>query len=1366
MALLGRDGEGETTERQYAAMAEKLGRKLEAGLGGGKAQLLKALKDVSDALGRVGQGEHSTEMKTLPNVLVLKALLNHSDKDVRLYTALCLSDVLRIFAPREPYEDDETLKGVYSAFLDALHHLDDPSKSAFICAQALLQNIATIGLCVPMLDLECEGADSLVVELFQVLFKTISPMNSPLVEEDVTKVLSTMLEEAEEVSPEVLHTILERLVQPCKGENPAAHTLACNLIRKSENTLQISVQHFLTDALSTQRCGTGELDHPPLCRRYADILEAVAITDSTSLVTVWPIIMDELQSDDTEVRTRAVKLFGRILAAPGCTVARDFGHYLQQFLRRFDDRKTEIRVEMAKWGSSFLLGFGDEDVSVAKEVVGHFNSGLGDWEEKVRLATVSAVCDVAEALPRLVDVELLRLVGVRMRCKKNSVRQLVLKRLASVYRAYVARYADADPPQSESERFDWIPSHLFKGCAVPDIRHHIVEPILADLFPPRLSMERRSFFWLHAIRKQDKNASRTFTFLMRNKLHVQTCMRDYLTIRQKHRASQQSQSPGDGVSGEKISDELSHNFVAVGQNFPDPGKAASCMERLHAMKDGNIFRGLSSLLKVETTATDSQTIAEDILKRIGSKHPAYEWARLLLVKITQQPFGREHVCRMLDFVASPVAANDEGSIILVTSALEHLVQLARSAPHTFQGTAKELSGLISHRDQDIVAAACKITADAANCLDVTGAHQAKICARLKLLCVEGTRIQAKHAAMTLAKLATVAGVGREHLQDVFEGIVDAAGDDDLLGSNLPGVLATIQVVGQRTPELFMEHLQDIEKFIVGDLLTRPLPLVRRSRGISSISTVAELQAWGLKALAKGCGRPCPAPGGEARASFVQRVLGVLRAALSPPDEQAARLCSAADLTHLRVAAGKAVLVIARTDPAAVTPDLFISTSLLIRDAPAEMIAKLQHGIINYGLMQGYAAPLALTALYGDAAARTASRNALGSIVAHVRRRAANVRATAVNSSRPVDSAMLSRTLLIHSAEYVLPYLIFLLAHHPELPSKDVGAQDGGTAYRPFEQAISLAITALTAGTTGECLPAACKIMRKLKSMVDTVDADKSHGIYVLSDIALLILHQASTQKGWDTGPYPGQVPLPIEYFTLMQRPVVSERSADCRTGRVGDFSHLPVGFTVQLKNQVVAAKHGDKRGGAAAAGARSKPAAARATKKATAIRSKPTTAPSRTLPSRAARKGAIVDAMDGDFSWEDDAGPPRDSGDKGATHQGSYGIRTAPPVALLAPAGWDSDANAADGDDEDTEEEEEEEKEEKDSPPVIKTGNRKKSPLADRKNTPPRFAGGGTKLASPGMKLLNSKRKENAVADVYDPEGLTEGARVSKQRRR
>ena len=114
----------------------------------------------------MGQGEDGGEIKQLPNKLVLKPLLIHKDKvrfrresdkessgafpsfflspgdgvgeikkernvlpllsthsrshshllsscveqEVRLYTALCLSDVLRIFAPEEPYQDDETLK--------------------------------------------------------------------------------------------------------------------------------------------------------------------------------------------------------------------------------------------------------------------------------------------------------------------------------------------------------------------------------------------------------------------------------------------------------------------------------------------------------------------------------------------------------------------------------------------------------------------------------------------------------------------------------------------------------------------------------------------------------------------------------------------------------------------------------------------------------------------------------------------------------------------------------------------------------------------------------------------------------------------------------------------------------------------------------------------------------------------------------------------------------------------------------------------------------------------------------------------------------------------------------------------------------
>ena len=149
----------------------------------------------------------------------------------------------------------------------------------------------------------------------------------------------------------------------------------------------------------------------------------------------------------------------------------------------------------------------------------------------------------------------------------------------------------------------------------------------------------------------------------------------------------------------------------------------------------------------------------------------------------------------------------------------------------------------------MVTAACRITASAAACLDGR-ARTAKACERLKMLCVEGTAAQAKHAARTLAKLAAADGTAEDHLADVFERIVEDARCDDLLDSNLPAALATIQVVGQEAAELFFERLRDVESYIVDNLLTRPLTNGSRA---SSVSASAEIRACGLKVLAKACG---------------------------------------------------------------------------------------------------------------------------------------------------------------------------------------------------------------------------------------------------------------------------------------------------------------------------------------------------------------------------------------------------------------------------------------------------------------------------------------------------------------------------------
>jgi sister-chromatid-cohesion protein PDS5 len=1234
--------------------------------------------------------------------------------------------VLRIFAPEEPFQDDDTLKSVYDAFLDAFARLDEPSAAAFQPAHALLQNVATIGLCVPMLDLECPGAERLVPQLFEVLFAGVNPANSSLIEEDATKVLGTMLEEAEEVSPEVLTTILERLVQPFKGENSASHNLACSLVRKSENNLQLAVQHFLVDALSSK--GNGK---HPLSKRGADVLEALAVVDSTALVTVWPTIMEELQNDDAEPRAKAVKLFGRALATPGSTVAKDYAHYLTQFLRRFGDKLPEIRVEMCGWGAQFLAAGAAGDAAVAEEIAGYLEDRLIDYEEKVRIAAVSAVCDVAETTPRAVDPELLMAVGERMLDKKANVRQLALKRLGSVYRAYVARFAEVETPSEESQRFDWVPSALLRGCAQPDIRHHAVEPVLVDLFSARVSVERRSLFWLQALCKMDDRAAKAFNFMLRAKQAVQTDMRRYLELRQTSRAMRASQGGGDGEAGVS-EEEFKRAFAALAKHFPEPGKAAGFAEKLHAMKDGNVFRGIATLLKPETSAVETLSVSQDILKRVGGKHPAHDWMRLLLVKISQQPFGNEHVRKVLEIV---VGASKEKSAGSLTSALEHLVQLAHSAPQAFVGTAKELAGLITHRDAAVVTAACRIVASAATCLDGPGVHKIKVCERLKVLCVEGTAAQAKHAARTLAKLAAAGGTAKGYLKDVYERVVEDARDDDLLDSNLPAALATIQVVGQEASGLYFEHLRDIESYIVDRLLARPLPK-HASRAGSSVSAAAEMQARGLKALAKGC---CTGAAGNTEAAeYVQRVLDVMGKVLAETDPT--RCGVGADRTHLRVAAAKATLVVARLHHPSVTPQLFVAVSLVAEEAPETMIAKLQHGIVAHGLHQAYAAPVALVAGRAKGEIRQTAKEALAAIVPCVRRRAIAVKAAA--SKRPnQDAAALSRTLLTHSPEYFLTYLAFLVSHHPALPDRAVGEEENGAAYRWCQQVMSAAVTSLVAGTSGESVPAAFKILRKLKFVVDATDENARHGLYVLSDIALLAFYKEATKRGWDTGPFPGQVAFPRAFFTLQHKAATNRATEDGGNIRVGDYSHLPVGFEIKT------ARHtGDHA-----------PRDRKPKKQTTARNAKPVAEPSRTMPGRAARKAAYVDGEEGDYAEEEEQQQLAVLGNElvtpGVAKLVSYGVRNV--LELPAPPNWDAgasdDETETQDDETETQDDETEMQEDDDSDSELEIATTKKKKPLGAVNTPPKVSSAGKRGA--GKQRKDVVTKEN-VDDPYDDANL------------
>ena len=240
---------------------------------------------------------------------------------------------------------------------------------------------------------------------------------------------------------------------------------------------------------------------------------------------------------------------------------------------------------------------------------------------------------------------------------------------------------------------------------------------------------------------------------------------------------------------------------------------------------------------------------------------------------------------------------------------------------------------------------------------------------------------------------------------------------------------------------------------------------------------------------------------------------------------------------------------ARADHTSVPPELFVAVALTIERAPEDLIEKVRRGVVKHGLNHAYAAPPRSSP--GAAEARARRRRRRSPTWSRTRaRRAASVKAAASRRANQ-DAAALSRALLTHAPEYALPYLVFFPRAPPVAARRRDGEANGGAAYRPFQYAASALVAALTTGTSGESVPAACKILRKLKFAADAVDEGRTRGAHVLADIALLVLHKEATRRGWDTGAFPGQVAFPRAYFTLQQTSATNGSGAEGARARAG-----------------------------------------------------------------------------------------------------------------------------------------------------------------------------------------------------------------------
>lgn len=95
--------------------------------------------------------------------------MRNTDNDVRLVTSSCLSEILRIRAPKPPYQDSK-MKEILWLFLDSFKDLDDITSPHFSRKVTILETFAQVRFGNIMLDL---GLDDLIRKMYHHFFATV-----------------------------------------------------------------------------------------------------------------------------------------------------------------------------------------------------------------------------------------------------------------------------------------------------------------------------------------------------------------------------------------------------------------------------------------------------------------------------------------------------------------------------------------------------------------------------------------------------------------------------------------------------------------------------------------------------------------------------------------------------------------------------------------------------------------------------------------------------------------------------------------------------------------------------------------------------------------------------------------------------------------------------------------------------------------------------------------------------------------------------------------------------------------------------------------------------------------------------------------
>ena len=421
------------------------------------AQLKVKLQAILNSLQKLSQYEHSqNDLNNLRSELI--HLLDK--KELQLLVCSIISEILRLYAPNNPYTAKETIK-IFKCFLKQI-------KGDNLSSFYLVESISNVKSIVLLCDVD---NDQLIIEYFNALIEMVNPQMSPNYQMLIRDILHQLGEEMQLIPTQIIELIITSFSKKVEKANPAKFKLICELSVLLDDKLQRYVCQHFTDQIIEQT----RMEQNDLLSLHKLILQ---IFDNVPqlLLNVVPQLEEEMKVDNADTREIACNTLAEMYAKKGKNWIDSYPSVWKEWADRRNDKSLQIRLIFTNSFSAILINHPDT-ITIIEPMI---NSKLKDPDEKVRQNIISGCKAVIKEHCDLFSVDTLKEIALRCADKKSGPRKEALLMLAELFNLVMSYGGSVD-----MEKYSWIPGTLMEIRYLNDFEtNFILEHCLQEYLLP------------------------------------------------------------------------------------------------------------------------------------------------------------------------------------------------------------------------------------------------------------------------------------------------------------------------------------------------------------------------------------------------------------------------------------------------------------------------------------------------------------------------------------------------------------------------------------------------------------------------------------------------------------------------------------------------------------------------------------------------------------------------------------------------------------------------------------------------------------------------------------------------------------------